>query len=352
VKEVIVELGERTYPVRIGNGIIGPELDALHHVSEVALITDESVARQPWFEELEEVLRARSAKFVLFRVPAGEPSKNLGLVAAALSEMAKAHLSRAAAVIAVGGGVVGDLAGYTAASYLRGVRLIHIPTTLLACVDSSIGGKTGVNLPEGKNLVGAFYQPERVVMDLDFLETLPPREFSAGMAEVIKYGIISDPGLFAACEPGRPADLAAVVEKCVAIKGGIVSRDERETLGERATLNFGHTLGHAIEQSVGYGKLLHGEAISLGMIAACVISERIAGLDPAVTARVRSSCEKNGLPVSYPGLSLEQLRPALLRDKKATSTKLRWILAPVIGKTELRDDVSEADIIAAIQAIS
>jgi 3-dehydroquinate synthase len=352
VKEVIVELGERSYPVRIGHGIIGPELDALHPLDEIALITDESVARQPWFEELEEVLRARSAKFVLFRVPAGEPSKDLGLVARALSEMAKASLSRRAAVVAVGGGVVGDLAGFTAAIYLRGVRLIHIPTTLLACVDSSIGGKTGVNLPEGKNLVGAFHQPERVVMELDFLGTLPPREFSAGMAEVIKYGVISDPALFAQCEPGRPADLAEVVGKCVAIKGGIVSRDEKEISGERATLNFGHTLGHAIEQSAGYGTLLHGEAVSLGMIAACVISERKAGLDPAVTARVREACRKNGLPVAFPGLGLEQLRPALLRDKKATSTKLRWVLAPEIGRTELRDDVSDDDIEAAIHAIS
>jgi 3-dehydroquinate synthase len=240
------------------------------------------------------------------------------------------------------------LAGYLAASYLRGVKFIQIPTTLLAAVDSSVGGKTGVNLPEGKNLVGAFYQPQRVMIDLDFLKTLPERELAAGMAEVIKYGLIWDSKLFAEVGKGRPSDLASIIKRCVEIKAEVVAGDEREESGLRAILNFGHTLGHAIEQSVGYGELLHGEAISIGMVAATWLSEKSCNLPGGTTETVKAALKANGLPVSHPGLSFEQLQPALLRDKKATASGIQWILVPEIGRTLLSTELSEERIREAI----
>lgn len=336
-----VRLAHHSYPIHIGQGIAAGQLAAVSALEEVAVVTDARVAALPAVRDLIAGVRQRARKAVVVEVPAGESSKCLAEFGSILSTMAAAGLSRSCVVLAIGGGVVGDLAGYVAASYLRGVRFIQMPTTLLAMVDSSVGGKTGINLPEGKNLVGAFYQPELVVIDLDFLSTLPPREFSAGMAEVVKYGIIRDPALFAAVESGRPADLAAVVRRCVEIKAEVVAGDEKETTGLRAILNFGHTLGHAIEQAGGYGTLLHGEAISIGMSGACFLSERVCGLDPAVSARIRAALAAQGLPLTQAGLDYEALAPALGRDKKATSKGLRWILCPELGRTELRADVPE-----------
>ncbi len=258
-------------------------------------------------------------------------------------------MSRSCFVVALGGGVVGDLAGYLAASYLRGVALIQVPTTLLAMVDSSVGGKTGVNLPEGKNLVGAFHQPTQVLADLEWLDTLPRREFAAGMAEVVKYGMIRDPGLFARVETGVPEDLAAVVRRCVEIKAEVVGADEKETSGARAMLNFGHTLGHAIEQNAGYWELLHGEAVAIGMMGAAFISERVCGLAPETTARLRACLQAHGLPVSRGGLDYERLAAVVSRDKKADSRGVKWVLCPEPGRTELRRDVSEELVRAAVQ---
>jgi 3-dehydroquinate synthase len=267
-----------------------------------------------------------------------------------MSELAKLHLPRSGVIVALGGGVIGDLAGFVAATYLRGIAFVQVPTTLLAMVDSSVGGKTGVNLPEGKNLVGAFHQPRLVVADLNTLKTLPAREFSAGMAEVIKYGAIRDAALFERVARGvKPddADLDEIVEKCVAIKARIVENDEFETKGERALLNFGHTIGHAIEKAGDYKAYLHGEAISLGMRAAAWLSVWQAGLPEADAKRIESALAANGLPVTLkPGIDRAAILGALGNDKKvAADGRNRWVLLKKLGEAtsgwELAPDVVE-----------
>jgi 3-dehydroquinate synthase len=343
-----VKLARHTYPVEIGNGILPAWLERVGGLDQVALVTDEHVAALPAARAFIDSVQSRASRFSPVIVPAGEGSKNGEVFLRSLGCLAAAGLGRSATVIALGGGVVGDLAGFVAASYLRGVRFLQVPTTLLAMVDSSVGGKTGINLPEGKNLAGAFHQPDAVAIDLDWLDSLPPREFAAGMAEVVKYGIIRDPGLFAQVERGRPGHLSGVIRRCVEIKADVVAGDEKETTGLRAILNFGHTLGHAIEQSIGYGQLLHGEAISIGMSAAAFLSEKVCGLDPAVATRIRTALRSHHLPVHQPGLTYEALAPALGRDKKANQAGLRWILTPQLGITELRSDVSESLIREAI----
>ncbi len=239
--------------------------------------------------------------------------------------------------MALGGGVVGDLAGFVAATYLRGINFVQVPTTLLAMVDSSVGGKTGVNLPEGKNLVGAFHQPKLVVADLDTLATLPAREFAAGMAEVIKYGAIRDRALFDRVATGvKPddADLDVIVEKCVAIKARIVENDEFETKGERALLNFGHTIGHAIEKATGYTTYLHGESLSLGSRAAAWLSVWHAGLPESDARRIEAALTANHLPlVLKPEVDRAAILGALGNDKKvATDGKNRWVLLKSLGE--------------------
>jgi len=338
---VMVQLEGHAYAVDIGKGILGSWLERVRVSGHAAVVVDEAVAALPAARAFVDSVRSRTDKCVVVAVPSGEGSKSLGQFGRILSALAGQALSRSATVIALGGGVVGDLAGFAAAAYLRGVRFLQVPTTLLAMVDSSVGGKTGINLPEGKNLAGAFHQPDAVGIDLDWLDTLPPREFAAGMAEVVKYGVIRDPQLFAQCEQGRPQNLSAVVRRCVEIKAEIVAGDEKETTGLRAVLNFGHTLGHAIEQSAGYGELLHGEAVAIGMNAACFLSEKVCGLDPAASGRVRRALRAQGLPVVRAGLDYEVLAPAMGRDKKATSRGLRWVLCPQLGITELRGDVDE-----------
>jgi 3-dehydroquinate synthase len=246
-------------------------------------------------------------------------------------------MPRSGIVIAIGGGVIGDLAGFVAATYLRGINFVQVPTTLLAMVDSSVGGKTGVNLPEGKNLVGAFHQPKLVVADLDTLATLPAKEFSAGMAEVIKYGAIKDKALFDRVAKGvKPgdADLDEIIEKCVAIKARIVENDEFETKGERALLNFGHTIGHAIEKATGYKQYLHGEAISLGMRAAAWLSVWQAGLPEAGARRIEAALTANALPlVLKPEVDRAAILAALGNDKKvAADGKNRWVLLKSLGE--------------------
>jgi len=306
----------------------------LKNLDEVALITDSAVAELPWFLELERQFQQASKRLLILAVPSGESSKCLDQFGDLLSELAKEAFSRKCLIVAVGGGVVGDLAGFVAAAYLRGVRFVQIPTTLLAAVDSSVGGKTGINLPEGKNLVGAFYQPEAVLIDLDFLDSLPQREFSAGMAEVIKYGVIRDAELFDQVSRGRPERLDEVIARCVDIKGGIVSRDEKEILGERALLNFGHTLGHAIEQSSGYGTYLHGEAISVGMVAAGYISGKLQGFPDGDQKKLIRALRASGLPVSAGNLDYGKLSAAMARDKKAVASKPKWVLASRIGESQ------------------
>jgi 3-dehydroquinate synthase len=280
----------------------------------------------------------------------GEESKSLAEVAKLHSAFAKIRLSRSGSVIALGGGVIGDLAGFVAATYLRGIAFVQVPTTLLAMVDSSVGGKTGVNLPEGKNLVGAFHQPKLVVADLDTLSTLPAKEFSAGMAEVIKAGAIRDKTLFDRVAKGvKPddKDLDEIVEKCVAIKARIVERDEFETKGERALLNFGHTIGHAIEKVTGYNTYLHGEAISLGMRAAAWLSVWHAGLSETDARRIEAALAASNLPlVLRPEVDRAAILSALGNDKKvAADGQVRWVLLKSLGEAtsghELAGDLVE-----------
>jgi len=268
-----------------------------------------------------------------------EESKSLKNFVQLSSRLAELKFPRSGIIIALGGGVVGDLAGFVAATYLRGINFVQVPTTLLAMVDSSVGGKTGVNLPEGKNLVGAFHQPKLVVADLDTLATLPPREFAAGMAEVIKYGAIRDKALFdrviKGVKPGD-ADLDVIVETCVAIKARIVERDEFETKGERALLNFGHTIGHAIEKATGYKKYLHGEAISLGMRAAAWLSRREAGLSQEDARDLDLALIANQLPVVLDkDVDSQAILAALGNDKKVAADGVnRWVLLTQLGQAE------------------
>lgn len=341
---VKVGLADRSYNIRVGSGLLaglGKACARLGLGSRCAILTDDQVGplyADPCVKSLE------TAGFQVTRitVPAGEKSKRLAVFGQCLDQMAEARLERGSFIVALGGGVVGDLAGYVAASYLRGIDFVQVPTTLLAQVDSSVGGKTGINLKAGKNLVGAFHQPRLVLCDLDTLDTLPAREFRAGMAEVIKYGIIEDARLFRQLEDhmevllNRDHELLGrVVARCCRIKADVVGEDEKES-GRRAILNFGHTVGHALEAITAYGTFLHGEAISIGQVAASLISEPLAGLPSEVTARVKTLLERTGLPVTTRMTAAQRKRliGAMSNDKKVRDGQVRFVLATRLGHVE------------------
>jgi 3-dehydroquinate synthase len=359
-RTVRVELGALAYDVMIGHGL----LDRIHKFlpgrveAPVAIITDNTVAKL-LAQRIER--RPEMANFLPFtlEIAAGEASKSLQNLSVLLSELAKKKIPRSGTVMGVGGGVIGDLAGFVAATYLRGIAFVQVPTTLLAMVDSSVGGKTGVNLPEGKNLVGAFHQPRLVVADLDTLATLPPREFAAGMAEVIKYGAIRDRALFDRVARGvtpQDADLAEIVETCVTIKARIVERDEFETKGERALLNFGHTLGHAIEKAAGYTRYLHGEAISIGMRAAAWLSvwHPETNLPEAEARRIEAALAANHLPTQLdPAVDRAAILAALGNDKKvAADGGNRWVLIKELGEAKSGLTVAPDLVARAVEFIS
>jgi 3-dehydroquinate synthase len=292
---------------------------------------------------------------VLVTVPAGEKSKRIAVVEQCYDKLAAHRLERKSFIVALGGGVVGDLAGFVAATYLRGIPFVQVPTTLLAQVDSSVGGKTGVNLKAGKNLVGSFYQPRLVLCDLDTLKTLPKREYVSGLAEVIKYGVIYDAVLFAQLERNLPkllhrdvAILTAVVARCCEIKADVVGHDETES-GLRAILNFGHTVGHAIENSSGYGKFLHGEAISIGQVAAAKLSEKVLGLPSGDVARIENLFTNAGLPVRIKlnAGQRKKLFTAMRLDKKVSGGEVKFVLAGKIGRVKYGCEVP-ADLIGKI----
>ena len=287
---------------------------------------------------------------VLLTVPPGETAKSLKTVQACYDQLAAHRLERRSFIVALGGGVVGDLAGFVAATYLRGVPFVQVPTTLLAQVDSSVGGKVGVNLKAGKNLVGAFYQPRLVLCDLDTLRTLPERELRAGLAEVIKYGIIYDAKLFTRLERDLPKllkrdpkTLAEVIARCCEIKAEVVGQDETES-GLRAILNFGHTIGHAIENISGYGKYLHGEAIAIGQTLAARISVRLSGLPSKDSARIGNLFAAAGLPTQIKLTAPQRRRMlnAMLLDKKVSGGEVKFVLAENIGKVAWGRKVSPA----------
>jgi 3-dehydroquinate synthase len=338
-RSVRVDLGPRAYDVLIGRGLL-KQIPGLMEERGLkgpfVVITDHRVA-QNYRVAWEKILTGAGLEYSFLDVPPGEESKSLTEFSRLLSELAKLKVPRSGTILALGGGVVGDLAGYVAASYLRGIACVQIPTTLLAMVDSSVGGKTGLNLPEGKNLAGAFHQPKLVVADLNTLKTLPAREFSAGMAEVIKYGAIAKRGLFDRVAKGvtaEDADLVGIIETCVAIKARIVEVDEFETGTQRALLNFGHTVGHAIERATGYKVYLHGEAIALGMRAAAWLSVWHAGLPETKARKIEAALSKNGLPVTLKaGVDRGAILAALGNDKKVASDgKNRWVLLNKLGE--------------------
>ena len=339
---VQVPLGSRSYHIKVGGGLLprlGAECAALKLGQRCAVITDANVGKK-FAKAALKSLSASGFEPVLITVPAGEKSKCMAMVEYCHDQLAKHRLERKSFIVALGGGVVGDLAGFVAATYLRGIPFVQVPTSLLAQVDSSVGGKTGVNLKSGKNLVGAFYQPRLVLCDLDTLKTLPRREYISGLAEVIKYGIIYDAILFAQLERNLPkllardsTTLAAVVARCCEIKAEVVGQDETES-GLRAILNFGHTIGHAIENSSGYGKFLHGEAISIGQVAAAKLSHKILGLPSGDAERIEKLFSAAGLPVKIKldSARRKKLFAAMKLDKKVSGGEVKFVLAEKIGK--------------------
>jgi 3-dehydroquinate synthase len=361
MRAVTVQLGNRSYTIKIAPGLLqklGGECAGLKLGDRCTIITDANVGKifaRPVYESL-----VRSGfEPSLITVPAGETSKSLRTVQNCFDQLASHRLERKSFIIALGGGVVGDLAGFVAATYLRGIPFVQVPTTLLSQVDSSVGGKTGVNLRAGKNLVGAFYQPRLVLCDLDTLQTLPEREFRAGLAEVIKYGIIYDAKLFAQLERDLPKilkrdpkTLAPVIARCCEIKAEVVAQDETES-GLRAILNFGHTIGHAIENSSGYGKFLHGEAISIGQVAAAKLSQKILGLPQRDVERIGNLFQGVGLPtqIELNSDQRKKLFAAMKLDKKVSGGEIKFVLAEKIGKvvfgqktsSDLIEEVLSAD---------
>jgi 3-dehydroquinate synthase len=354
VRTVKVPLANRSYPIHIGVGLLadlGKHCARLKLGQRCVVISDATVARRYRKPALASLKAAGFAPAFISQ-PAGEQAKTLKNVQACYDQLAKHRIERGSFVVALGGGVVGDLAGFVAATYLRGIDFVQVPTTLLAQVDSSVGGKVGVNLPAGKNLVGAFHQPKLVLCDLDTLRTLRAREFRAGLAEVIKYGIIYDAKLFARLERDlpkllqqHPATLAAVIARCCQIKADVVGKDEKET-GLRAILNFGHTLGHGLEAISKYGKYLHGEAITIGQVTAAKISQAQTGLPAKDTARITALFQNAGLPtqVKLTPAQTKRLFTAIQLDKKVTAGQINFVLAKKIGQVITRQKVQPAQI--------
>ena len=343
---VPVALGDRSYQIRIADTL--DEAITFADAQDALLVSDSNVAPL-YAARVDAHLRSHGVNTTLATIPAGESSKSFDQLASLCSTAVDAGLSRRSACIALGGGVVGDLAGYMAASYQRGITFVQIPTTLLAMVDSSVGGKTAVNLPQAKNMVGAFYQPVEVAIALETLQSLPEREYISGLAEVIKYGVIHDAAFFAQLEASADlllardaSTLATVVARCCTIKADVVSRDETEG-GLRAILNFGHTFGHAIEATCGYGTWLHGEAIAIGMVYAAALSVSQHGLAPAEADRITTLLARVGLPVKLPAdaPAWEQLRTAMAADKKSQQRIPRWVLSDRLGHASFGIEVPE-----------
>lgn len=339
-----VELGERSYPIHIGPGLLS-RADLLAPYLErrrVAIVTNETVAPL-YLAQVRSVAAARKPLEVI--LPDGEQYKTLEVVARIFDALLQARCDRRTMIVALGGGVIGDMAGFAAACYQRGVPFIQIPTTLLAQVDSSVGGKTGVNHPLGKNMIGAFYQPHAVITDTDTLRTLPDRELKAGIAEIIKYGLIRDAEFFVWLEENLPRLLARdsealsyAIERSCRNKAEVVAKDERES-GLRAVLNFGHTFGHAIETATEYRSWLHGEAIAAGMAMAADLSRRLGWLAEDEASRIRSLIKMAQLPDrAPPGIDNEQLRTLMEMDKKVESGRLRLVLLKRIGEAVVTAD--------------
>jgi 3-dehydroquinate synthase len=354
IETVRIELAERSYPILIGSDLIqNAELLGQHITArDLLIVTNETIAPL----HLEPLLKSLGGKrAATLRLPDGESHKTLATYGVILDALMDARLNRDAAVIALGGGVIGDMAGFAAASYQRGIDYIQIPTTLLAQVDSSVGGKTAVNHPKGKNMIGAFYQPRCVIADTSTLSTLPDREYKAGIAEVVKYGLIYDPGFFEWLEANADAlnaraghAVTHAIKRSCEIKAEIVGVDEREH-GLRAILNLGHTFGHAIETAMGYGTWLHGEAVAAGMIMAADMSVRLEWLRSSDRDRAINLLERFGLPVRAPAIGAARGLELMGMDKKVLDRKLRLVLLRSLGRAEIVSDYPRDALDATLQ---
>lgn len=356
MQQLVVEIPHRQYPIFVAEGLLA-DTQKLREVllariqgRQVAIITNKVVA--PLY--LDALLEALDGLQVdVMQMDDGEAEKNLQVYQQTMDFLLAARHNRSTCLIALGGGVVGDLCGFVAATFQRGVDFVQIPTTLLAQVDSSVGGKTAVNHPQGKNMIGAFHQPVAVLADTATLGTLPSREYAAGLAEVVKYGVIEDAAFFEFLEQHSDdllakdgAVLSQVILRCCAIKAEVVSADERES-GRRAILNYGHTFGHGIEKLCGYGQWLHGEAVAIGMVMAARLSVAVAGLDESVVMRLTALLRRLGLPTALDQASrkvatIEAMMDVMGLDKKVVDGRLRFIVASQLGQVQVRDDIDAA----------
>jgi 3-dehydroquinate synthase len=356
---VHVDLGPRSYDIAIGADSLARVVDFVDVEQDDAhavVITDANVD-DLYAEPIATALAEQGCEIDLLIIDAGEQSKSIDVAIELWERMLEEGTDRKSTVVAVGGGVVGDLAGFVAATFARGLAFVQVPTSLLAQVDSSVGGKVGINLPGAKNMVGSFWQPRGVVIDVNVLQTLPGREFNAGMAEVVKYGVIQDAEFFAylerhvdAINSRDPAALTHIVQRCCRLKADVVEKDEREETGLRAILNYGHTFCHALEAATGYEQLLHGEGVAIGMLCASRLAERMGRVDAAFTKRQQDLLESFGLPTDVPELSQEELIELMYHDKKVERGKLRFVLPSRLGHVEVVRDASIDDIRAALGA--
>ena len=356
MQQLVVEIPHRQYPIFVAEGLLADTqklrelLLARIQGRQVAIITNKVVA--PLY--LDALLEALDGLQVdVMQMDDGEAEKNLQVYQQTMDFLLAARHNRSTCLIALGGGVVGDLCGFVAATFQRGVDFVQIPTTLLAQVDSSVGGKTAVNHPQGKNMIGAFHQPVAVLADIATLDTLPSREYAAGLAEVVKYGVIEDAAFFEFLEQHSDdllakdgAVLSQVILRCCSIKAEVVSADERES-GRRAILNYGHTFGHGIEKLCGYGQWLHGEAVAIGMVMAARLSVAVAGLDESVVMRLTALLRRLGLPTALDQASrkvatIEAMMDVMGLDKKVVDGRLRFIVASQLGQVQVRDDIDAA----------
>lgn len=359
IEQVHVDLGPRSYDIDIGTGNLAQLAERLRSAtdaSQAVVIADSNVI-DPHAQACIESLEKGGTPHRLISVAPGETSKSIEEATRLWNEMLACGTDRKSVVIAVGGGVIGDLAGFMAATYARGLPFFQVPTTLLADVDSSVGGKVGINLPGAKNMVGAFWQPLGVLIDTATLTTLPDREYRSGLAEVVKYGVILDAEFLTYLEDHIEAInqrddtvLRTVIARCCRLKADVVEQDERETTGIRAALNYGHTYAHAFETLCGYGEFLHGEAVSIGMLCASRLAERLGRITAEDTARQTRLLEALNLPTTPPQLDENEVLAVMKRDKKATSGRLRFILPTKIGHVELVDDVSAEDAVVGLKS--
>jgi 3-dehydroquinate synthase len=358
VTTVTVELNERSYPILIGNGLLQDAALLRRSIPtrQIMVVSNDTVAPL-YLGFLRDALGERQFQTTI--LADGEAFKDLASFDLIMTALLQARFDRSCSIVALGGGVVGDIAGFAAACYQRGVNFVQIPTTLLAQVDSSVGGKTAVNHPLGKNMVGAFYQPSVVIADLDTLRTLPSREFRAGLAEVIKYGLIADPEFVTWLEAHMPRMLngehdaiAYAVEYSCHAKADVVAADEREA-GRRALLNLGHTFGHGIEHALGYGTWLHGEAVGAGMAMAARMSRRLGRISDAACTRIETLILNAGLPIAPPAnLDPKDLHDAMKVDKKNKDGRIRLVLLTALGSAELCDDYPEQALFATLAELS